>query len=64
MRIMSFDMIWMLATSDRIVSLNTSMMIAISAPSPDRKAMGDTWASSDTATTPAAMYASKLTTCR
>ena len=53
-RIMSFDAICMLATSDRIVSRKTSMSTAASAPSPDRKTRGDLPASTATITTAAA----------
>ena len=40
MRIMSLDMIWMLATSERMVSRKMRMRTAVSAPTPERKTRG------------------------
>ena len=64
MRIMSFDAIWTLATSDRIVSRKISMRTAASAPRPERKNTGDRPARIATITTPAARWATSATTCR
>ena len=63
-RIMSLDMICTLATNDRIVSLKTSISTAAKAPSPERKTRGERFRSTAAATIPAAMYASRLSTCR